>query len=335
MDATTESVSLVRDATEYELLRLLENSRDSRVLSAALRERDERLRSRHHARDFWQDVFYQETRKLRDNIGGDYVRIPPGSYLVGDYLHVHQRVRRVHLKKAFAIGRFPVTEGAFSRFVEDDGYAQQDLWSREGWGWRERMALSSPWLWTRYPYDPQRARLPMAGITYFEAEAYCAWSNLGGEGHRLRLASSQEWEIAARGRLGRLYPWGCHQDGARCNVATAGFQARTPVNRYPGGISPLGCWDMLGNVGELTSDLHAEHPRIRSLQRRVLELEKERPSPFGQPTWFKYLLPVRLRMRGGSYQRDWEAARLPGALFIRPDKRVNDLGFRVVQETDA
>jgi formylglycine-generating enzyme required for sulfatase activity len=318
-------------ATEYDLMRTLEASRDPIALTAALRERDWRLRSRQQTRDFWTEAFYQETRKLRDNVGGDFVTVGAGEYLVGDHLRVQDRVERAHLKEAFSIGRFPVTEGEFKRFVDDGGYQEATFWDDYGWAWRSELSLTAPWLWSRYPYVPERSRYPMAGVSYFEAMAFCRWRAASERAFKeVRLASSMEWEIAARGRLARPYPWGWAMDPTRTNLGGTQYNTRTPVSRYPGGVSPLGCWDMAGNVRELTASPWHQPERLDEVRRRVQSLPQNPMLGLHVGVWALCMAPVQLRMLGGSYRCGWQDVRIPSALYVRPDERVGDLGFRLV-----
>lgn len=81
---------------------------------------------------------------------------------------------------------------------------------------------------------------PINCVTWHEAHAYCRWVGK-------RLPTNAEWEKAARGTDGRVYPWGNASDATRANVASGGT---TPVSVYPAGASPYGALDMSGGLSE-------------------------------------------------------------------------------------
>ena len=141
---------------------------------------------------------------------------------------------------AFQIGRYPVTVQEFRRFTDGDGYREQRWWPAGGFG-----KTTQPWDWEEQALHPNR---PVAGVNWYEASAYCAWAGA-------RLPTAEEWEHAACGYAGRLYPWGDEDpDPTRANFRLSGPQDVTPVGMYPAGATPEGIHDMAGNVWEWTAD---------------------------------------------------------------------------------
>jgi formylglycine-generating enzyme required for sulfatase activity len=93
--------------------------------------------------------------------------------------------------------------------------------------------------------------LPACGVTWLDSFAFSRW--LGG-----RMPSEAEWEKAARGTDGRIFPWGNLFDPMRLNCAESQNKRTTAVGTYPGGRSPYGCFDMAGNVAEYCLDAFEE-----------------------------------------------------------------------------
>lgn len=87
---------------------------------------------------------------------------------------------------------------------------------------------------------------PVVFVTWTDARDYAEWAGKA-------LPTSQQWEKAARGTRGAVYPWGDQPTPAKCNVRENGVGSTTPGDRYQSGISPYGAYDMCGNVWEWCS----------------------------------------------------------------------------------
>ncbi len=157
------------------------------------------------------------------------------------------------------IARYPVTVGEYRVFVQAGGYAQPSCWTATGWAWRDAHDITEPRGW----HDDLWAghdRLPVVGVSWYEARAYCRWLSEA-TSCTYRLPTEAEWEKAARGTDGRLFPWGDEFDAALCNCRASGLGHTVPVGSYSlAGDGPYGCADMSGNVSEWTASLLRPYP---------------------------------------------------------------------------
>lgn len=149
--------------------------------------------------------------------------------------------------KPFYIDKYPVTNKQFKDFLDATHYSPKD----KGNFLRD---------WKNGTYPEGWDKRPVTWVSLDDARAYAAWAGK-------RLPHEWEWQLAAQGTDGRLYPWGGAWQPA--NVPTpdqAQNEGRTmrgpdPVDAHPAGASPYGVMDMAGNVWQWTDEFEDEHTR--------------------------------------------------------------------------
>jgi formylglycine-generating enzyme required for sulfatase activity len=195
----------------------------------------------------------------------------------------------------YTIGKTPVTVGQFRTFVEAGGYRLRRWWTESGWQWRTRQGRTRPDHWDETPWTDDD-RLPVVGVSWYAAVAYCRWLSED-TGRVYRLPTEAEWEKAARGVDGRLFPWGDAFETTRCNMRHSGLGRTVPVGSYsPAGDSPYGCVDMAGNVSEWTQSRFLPYPYDPGDGRDDPAGDRERVTRGG--SWHSPVLRVRTVARG-------------------------------------
>jgi formylglycine-generating enzyme required for sulfatase activity len=247
--------------------------------------------------------------QLGDPRPGELVLIPSGTFLMGDGAEQHPV-----MLPAYRIGRYPVTNSEYARFVEADGYRHRAYWTEAGW--REvAQERREPRFWENPRFN--KANQPVIGLSWYECVAYCRWlSAHTGRSHR--LPTEAEWERAARGDDGRKYPWGDVFDPNRLN-ARAGDQkvyCSTPVGIYPHGVSPFGLFDCAGNTWEWCAT----------------RWKKPLPYDVREDEWSEdYLEGQNLRaLRGGSWNYEAEVTQCAHRFRFEPFGWSDRGGFRLV-----
>jgi formylglycine-generating enzyme required for sulfatase activity len=110
----------------------------------------------------------------------------------------------------------------------------------------------APSHWKDGEFPAGAALEPVSGVTWQEAADYCKWLS-GKLGATVRLPTEAEWEFAARGAQNLKYPWGNEWDARASSSTETGGRVRA-VKSYPAGRSPVGAYDMAGNVWEWVED---------------------------------------------------------------------------------
>jgi formylglycine-generating enzyme required for sulfatase activity/predicted phosphodiesterase/energy-coupling factor transporter ATP-binding protein EcfA2 len=223
----------------------------------------------------------------------EMVLIPAGTFLYGSreddkMANSDEKPQRVIDLPAFYIDKFPVTNEQFCRFLNDTKPDDKRL---------------GEWIYLQGSFEKERCRIrkngdsyevedgyerhPVIYVTWFGADAYAEWAGK-------RLPTEQEWEKAARGTDGKIYPWGNDFDKDKCNTYESGIRGTTRVNRYHNGISPYGCYDMAGNVWEWTDSWYYEGKEYRGLR---------------GGSWYDDHEYARCANRFRSYPGDWNDVR--------------------------
>jgi len=230
--------------------------------------------------------------------GMEFKRIAAGAFLMGsknDDKEAYDDEKPQHtvdIPYDYWLARFPLTNEQYNVFVKSSGGKHPVS------GWEKKKDH------------------PLVSVSWEDAQMYAKWLNDNHaadlpKGYVYRLPTEVEWEKAARGAYGNIYPWGNEFDKNKCNSAEGGRGGTTPVGVYsPAGDSSYGCADMSGNVWEWTHSLFEKYPYKVDDGRDDEKKSGDRV------------------VRGGSFLRDRQLARCASRNRSYIVYRYDDRGFR-------
>jgi iron(II)-dependent oxidoreductase len=257
------------------------------------------------------------------------VLVPAGTFSMGTdtepwALDNERPAHRVHVD-AFWIDTTPVTNAAYTAFLDAGGYDDPRWWTPEGWRHRQEADLRAPQFWRRDGdrwlrrrfgvVEPVPADEPVQHVCWYEADAYARWAGR-------RLPTEAEWEKAARhdpvtGRS-RRFPWGDEDPTpAHANLGQRHLQP-APAGACPAGASAYGVRQLVGDVWEWTSSGFHPYPGFAAF-------------PYREYSEVFFGGDYRV-LRGGSWATDEAAARATFRNWDHPIRRQIFAGFRCARD---
>jgi len=254
-----------------------------------------------------------------------WVELPGGTFWMGSD-DGEDREKPPHEVEVspFKISKYPITNAQFEMFMNDGGYKNENWWSKEGWEFRQKENWEQPRWW--HDAENNLPNQPVVGVSWFEAEAFCAWLTAKSKEQKenggstelaevkliVRLPTEAEWEFAARGKEGRKFPWSKDKDEPtpeHANYIESQIGRPTAVGTYRLGATPEGIFDLAGNVWEWCLDFYDENYYAECEEKGVVKDPLCTKESWGRvlrgASWYNGSGVLRGSRRDWNYPRDW------------------------------
>lgn len=217
------------------------------------------------------------------NLPAGMLYIPGGTFMMGCDKDQEPTASPPHavIVAPFYLDKTPVTNAEYLEFIRATRHA-------------------FPSGWTQASYPAGQENWPVTGVSWDDAQAYAKWKGK-------RLPTEAEWEFAARGRDGRLYPWGSQFNPTLTNSGERALQHPEPVGSHLEAASPFGVLDTSGNVWQWCQDGYRLYPGNK----------------------MKFDVPANAKViRGGSFASDRNHVTTTTRNLDLPTSRSSEIGFR-------
>lgn len=255
---------------------------------------------------------------------GDFLR---GTKETGKIPEINEMPQYSVWLTAFYIDKYEVTNAMYKQFVDTKGH-------------------KPPRHWVDGKITIDQEDHPVIYVSWEDAVAYARWIGK-------RLPTEAEWERAARGTEGQNYPWGNEFDSVKCRGALSNIRDTAAVNEYEDGVSPAGCYHMVGNVWEWVQDRYdwryykrdpspdenptgpADDEPIYFCPEHSVQIKPDKCSATGcdKELEEKKRFPERV-IRGGSWMEKPEDLRCAKRTSFSEDYTSFKIGFRCAKDAE-
>lgn len=194
--------------------------------------------------------------KVRAVLEANMALVPAGSVTFNSTLTSAPGSPEIDIEvEPFLLDVHSVTNARFQKFVDGGGYDALEYWPEEIWPHlielKDLTGQPGPRFWQHGRHNAALSAHPVAGISWYEAQAYALWIGQ-------RLPTEAEWQMAASWHINsstdlmRRFPWGDAMDNQRCNIWSSAIKQTVPVGEYENGVAPNQVRQLIGNVWEWT-----------------------------------------------------------------------------------